>query len=44
MLNWALLKHPMNWVTIILMVLIGMSAFHLVAENVGAFGATKPTA
>jgi hypothetical protein len=24
MLNWELMRHPMNWITIILMTIIGM--------------------
>jgi hypothetical protein len=30
MLNWALLKHPVNWVTVFLMVFIGTMALNLV--------------
>lgn len=29
MLNWAIMKHPVNWVTVFLMVAIGMIALHL---------------
>ena len=29
MLNWALIKHPLNWVTVTLMVIIGMIALNL---------------
>lgn len=32
--NWGLLKHPLNWLTIILMVLIGGAAFHFLAAHV----------
>jgi hypothetical protein len=28
MLNWGMLKHPMNWVTVVLMVLIAGIAIH----------------
>jgi len=30
MLNWALMKHPINWVTITLMVIIGTIALNIV--------------
>jgi hypothetical protein len=33
-INWGLMKHPMNWLTIILMVLIGGAAFHFVSEHI----------
>lgn len=29
-LNWAILAHPMNWVTVTLMVFIGLIALNLV--------------
>lgn len=29
-LNWELLSHPLNWVTIFLMVFIAALAFHLI--------------
>lgn len=28
--NWPLLKHPLNWLTVILMVMIAGAAFHFV--------------
>lgn len=31
-LNWALLKHPMNWVVVTLMVLIAGIALHFFAQ------------
>jgi hypothetical protein len=30
MLNWALMKHPVNWLTITLMVIIGLIALNLI--------------
>jgi hypothetical protein len=30
MLNWSLMKHPINWVTVTLMVLLGVIALNLV--------------
>lgn len=32
--NWGLMKHPLNWLTIILMVLIGGAAFHFLALHI----------
>lgn len=29
-LNWGIVMHPINWITILLMVLIGMIALNLV--------------
>lgn len=40
-LNFDLLKHPMNWVTIVLMLLIFGVAFNLVATWIGNRNATK---
>jgi hypothetical protein len=33
-INWGLLKHPLNWLTVILMVLIAGVAFHLAKAHV----------
>jgi hypothetical protein len=33
-INWPLLKHPMNWLTLILMVFIAAAAFHFVSQYV----------
>lgn len=30
MVNWGILKHPINWVTVTLMVFIGMMALNLI--------------
>ncbi len=30
MLNWAILKHPINWVTVFLMTVIGIIVLNLV--------------
>jgi hypothetical protein len=30
-INWNLLKHPLNWVTVVLMVLIAGIFFHFLA-------------
>jgi hypothetical protein len=30
-INWNLLKHPMNWVTVVMMVVIGVLAWHYLA-------------
>ncbi len=32
--NWGLIKHPLNWLTIILMVIIAGAAFHFVKEHI----------
>jgi len=29
MVNWSLLKHPMNWIIVGLMVFIAASGFHI---------------
>lgn len=31
-LNWGILSHPINWVTVVLMVLIAGIAFHFFAS------------
>lgn len=36
MLNWGLIKSPLNWLTILLMVVIGMFAFQEVLRFAGA--------
>lgn len=36
MLNWGLIKSPLNWLTIILMVIIGAFAFQEVLRFAGA--------
>ena len=28
--NWGLFKHPLNWLTVVLMVMIAGAAFHFV--------------
>ena len=32
-MNWELLKHPLNWVTVFLMVWTAALAWHLVASH-----------
>ena len=32
-INWPLLKHPMNWITVLLMVLIAGAAMHFVLAH-----------
>ncbi len=32
--NWGLLKHPLNWLTVILMVMIAGAAFHFAMQHV----------
>jgi hypothetical protein len=41
-INWDLLKHPMNWLTIILMVLIAGAAFHFAKAHAGMNLAKPP--
>lgn len=36
MLNWALLKHPLNWVIVVLMLTIVGIAGHIVLTHFGA--------
>lgn len=31
-INWPLLSHPMNWIIVLLMVLIGGAGAHLLAQ------------
>jgi len=33
LINWNILKHPMNWVILFLMILIAGFALHLVLTN-----------
>jgi len=44
-INFNILKHPINWVTVILMVLIGGIAFHffLQWQTMPATAPTKPS-
>lgn len=32
LINWDLMKHPMNWIIVILMVLIGGIALHFILQ------------
>lgn len=32
-INWGLAKHPLNWMTIILMVLIAGAGFHFLTQH-----------
>ena len=32
-INWALLKHPLNWLTVVLMVIIAGAGFHFAMEH-----------
>lgn len=36
MLNWGLIKSPLNWLTILLMVVIGLFAFQEILRFAGA--------
>lgn len=40
-LNWQLLKHPMNWIIVTLMVLIAGVAVHFILQYQN--GTAKPT-
>lgn len=31
-INWRLISHPLNWVTLFLMVFIALFLFHMVAD------------
>lgn len=33
-INWDLLKHPLNWLTVILMVMIAGAAFHFLQQHI----------
>jgi hypothetical protein len=39
-INWEIAKHPMNWVTVLLMVFIAGIFIHLVMDFYGAKPAT----
>ena len=41
MINWKLVKHPLNWLTIILMLLIAATFGHMALTYVGVEPATK---
>jgi hypothetical protein len=32
-INFAILKHPMNWITVMLMTIIAMSVVHLLQRH-----------
>lgn len=40
MVNWELLKHPLNWLIVILMLVIAGAAGHLLLTHIGV----EPTA
>lgn len=42
-LNFSLLKHPLNWVILLLMVIIAGIALHLVLDFYNVTPATKKT-
>ncbi len=44
MINWALLKNPMNWVIVILMLVIAAMFGHLALSYFGVEPATEKTA
>lgn len=33
-INWGLIKHPLNWLTILLMVIIAGAAFHFLTAHI----------
>lgn len=35
MLNWGILKHPLNWVTVLMMLILAGIAGHLVLSTLG---------
>ncbi len=37
-INWEIIKHPVNWLTVILMVLIAAIAFHFILKWGGSPG------
>ena len=41
MLNWAILKSPLNWVTILMMLILAGIAGHLVLSTLGIEPATE---
>jgi hypothetical protein len=41
--NWNLLKHPVNWVIVLLMLLVAAYGGHLLLKYYGASPAEKPT-
>lgn len=32
-INWSLLKHPINWIMVLLMIIIAGAAFHFVLTD-----------
>jgi hypothetical protein len=47
MINWDLVKHPLNWIIILLMLIIAGTAGHLLLTHFGAepsSGAAEPAA
>jgi hypothetical protein len=43
MINWELMKHPLNWITIIFMLIIAGMAGHLLLSVAGLEPAQKTT-
>lgn len=42
MINWELLKHPLNWIIVLLMLVIAGAAGHLALSYFGADAAAAP--
>lgn len=43
-INWRIASHPLNWLTLFLMVFIAGIAFHLILEGLGVYPASKKQA
>jgi hypothetical protein len=43
LINWGIIKHPVNWITVMLMVLIAGIAIHLVLQFYGLTPAKSTT-
>lgn len=39
--NWRIVSHPLNWLTLFLMVFIGGIAIHFVLQHVGMLPASQ---
>jgi len=42
-INWTLVKHPLNWVTIWLMLFLGGMALHFIMVGLGKGSPPRPT-
>lgn len=43
-INWRIASHPLNWITVFLMIFIAGIAFHFILEGLGMLPAASKSA